>query len=120
MRTLFPIAGWLICFTVLNVIVKDISQKVFSGSLVESLVAMTRLPQAYVAAVLYVACALLYFVALSRLPLSTAGPVFMILGVVTTIVLGFTFFGEQVTPIKLLAAGVCLLGTLIFLFGAAD
>lgn len=120
MRTLFPIFGWLICFVVLNIIVKDVSRKIFSGGLIESVFGMISSPLIYVAAVLYLSCAMLYFFSLSRLPLSTVGPVFMILGVVTTTVLGFVLFGEHVTKIKLLGAGVSLVGTLILLFATAD
>jgi multidrug transporter EmrE-like cation transporter len=119
-RTLFPIAGWLICFAILNVFVKDIARRIFIGSLLDTLLNMARSPMMYVAATLYIACAFLYFLALSRLPLSTAGPVFMVLGVVTTTVLGFSLFGEQMSPLKLLGTGVCLLGTFMLLCGTPD
>src|SRR5215472_7668584 len=63
--------------------------------------------------VLYVACALLYFLALNRLPLSTAGPAFMVLRVVTTAILGPAVFGESLSFPKLLGIGICILGTVL-------
>jgi multidrug transporter EmrE-like cation transporter len=95
---LFSIAAWLACFTVLNVLVKMLSLTISTGSLFERALAMAKSPSFYVAGVLYVACALLYFVSLNRLPLSTAGPAFMILGIITTAIVGSSIFGESLRP----------------------
>jgi multidrug transporter EmrE-like cation transporter len=110
-----PVTAWLACFTALNILVKALSFTVSTGGLFERALAMAKSPTLYVAGVLYVACALLYFISLTRLPLSTAGPVFMILGVVASAVIGSSVFGESLSLPKLLGMIVCLAGVgLIF------
>ena len=113
-----PVAAWLICFTVLNVLVKGLSLTVASGSLLERAPGLLKSPNLYVAGILYVTCALLYLLALSRLPLSTAGPAFMVLGVVTTAILGAAVFGESLGFLKILGIGVCILGTVLIFYDA--
>ena len=108
--TLAPIALWLVCFTVLNILVKTLSRSLPTGRVFEQALVMAQSPVFYVAGFLYVACALLYFVSLSRLPLSTAGPVFMILGVATTVIIGASVFGETLNSLKLLGIIICLAG----------
>lgn len=113
-----PVAAWLICFTVLNVLVKGLSLTVAPDDLLDQALGLLKSPILYVAGVLYVACALLYFLALSRLPLSTAGPAFMVLGVVTTAILGAAVFGESLGFPKLFGIGVCILGTGLIFYDA--
>jgi multidrug transporter EmrE-like cation transporter len=120
MSTFAPIVGWLACFAVLNVLVKGLSLSAFNGSLLQGVLAMAKSPTLYVAGILYVACALLYFFSLSRLPLSTAGPVFMVLGVVTTGILGFSVFGEPVGTAKLMGIAICLAGTALIFYDTAQ
>ena len=117
MRILVPIAGWLACFAVLSVLVKGLSHFAVKAGLIEDIVAIAKSPSLYLAGILYVACALLYFVSLSQLPLSTAGPVFMVLGVVTTAILGFSVFGEPIGLVKLLGIAICLAGTGLIFYG---
>jgi multidrug transporter EmrE-like cation transporter len=119
MSAFAPILGWLACFATLNVLVKRLSYSVSDGTLLESLAAMMKSPLLYLAGMLYVACALLYFFSLARWPLSTAGPVFMVLGVVTTGVLGFSVFDEPVGLAKLAGILVCLAGTGLIFYGSA-
>jgi len=107
-----PVAAWLICFTVLNVLVKGLSLTVAPDDLLDQALGLLKSP------ILYVACALLYFLALSRLPLSTAGPAFMVLGVVTTAILGAAVFGESLGFPKLFGIGVCILGTGLIFYDA--
>jgi hypothetical protein len=82
------ILSWLICFIVLNVVANDFSGKTSNTIPVKRLLVMVGSPLIYLTAALYIFCALLYFIALSRMLLSTAGPRFMILGIITTTVLG--------------------------------
>jgi multidrug transporter EmrE-like cation transporter len=114
-----PIAAWLVCFTALNILVKALSLSVSTGSLFEQALAMAKSPTFYVAGVLYVVCALLYFLSLDRLPLSTAGPAFMILGVVTTAVIGSSVFGESLGLPKLLGMVVCIAGVGLIFYDSA-
>ena len=116
MSTFAPILVWLACFASLNVIVKQLSNSTFKGGLLEGLLAMVGSPVLYLAMALYAACALLYFYSLTRLPLSTAGPVFMVLGVVTTSALGFTVFDEPVGSVKLAGIFICLVGTALIFY----
>ena|SRR5215469_10576489 len=115
-----PVAAWLICFTVLNVLVKGLSLTLASGNLLEQALGLLKSPILYIAGVLYVACVLLYFLALNRLPLSTAGPAFMVLGVVATAILGAAVFGESLGFPKLLGIGVCILGTVLIFYDAGS
>jgi multidrug transporter EmrE-like cation transporter len=110
MAIFLPIAAWLACFTAVNILVKALSLTVSTGSLFERALAIAKSPTFYIAGVLYVACALLYFISLTRLPLSTAGPAFMTLGVVTSAVIGSSVFGESLGPLKLLGMIVCIAG----------
>jgi hypothetical protein len=83
------ILSWPICFIVFsNVIANDFMGKSSNTIPVERLLVMVRSPSIYLTSALYIFCALLYFIALSRMLLSTAGPRFMILGIITTTVLG--------------------------------
>lgn len=104
------IFGWLTCFTVLNILVKRMSISVRLPSLLEDLLHMAQSPAFYIAGLLYVTCALLYFLMLSRLPLSTAGPLFMVLGIVSTTAIGFWVFGEAIGAMKIAGLAVCLVG----------
>lgn len=115
-----PVAAWLFCFTVVSVLVKDLSLTVATGSLIEQVLGLLKSPILYVAGVLYVTCALLYFLALSRLPLSTAGPAFMVLGVVTTAILGAAVFGESLGFLKVLGIGLCILGTVLIFYDTGE
>jgi multidrug transporter EmrE-like cation transporter len=117
-RNNFPVAAWLICFTVLNVLVKGLSLTVATGSLFEQASGLLKSPILYLAGILYVTCALLYFLAMNRLPLSTAGPTFMVLGVVTTAILGAAVFGEALGFLKVLGIGLCILGTVLIFYDA--
>lgn len=108
--TFAVIAGWFACFVVLNVLVKNLSLSIAHGSLAEQAISGLRNPTLYVAGALYVSCALLYFVALGRLPLSTAGPMFMVIGTVSTAIIGFVFFREPIGLVKAIGLCVCLLG----------
>lgn len=108
--TIVVIAGWLACFVVLNVLVKNLSLSIAHGSLIEQAISGLRSPKLYVAGTLYVSCALLYFIALGRLPLSTAGPMFMVIGVVSTAAIGFVVFHEPIGLVKAVGLGICLLG----------
>jgi multidrug transporter EmrE-like cation transporter len=114
-----PIVAWLACFTALNILVKALSLTVLRGSLLERAVTMAKSPSFYVAGVLYVACALLYFLSLNRLPLSTAGPAFMILGVVTTAIIGSSVFGESLGFLKILGMIVCIIGVGLIFYDSA-
>jgi multidrug transporter EmrE-like cation transporter len=115
----FPVVAWVGCFAVLNILVKALSLKVSTGSLFERAIVMVESPRLYVAGVLYVACAFLYFLSLNRLPLSTAGPAFMILGVVTTGIIGAGVFGESLGVLKLLGMVICIAGVGLIFFDSA-
>jgi multidrug transporter EmrE-like cation transporter len=108
--TFTAVAGWLTCFIALNIIVKNLSVSTADQSLFQQLLSIAKSPILYVAGVLYVTCALLYFLALGRLPLSTAGPMFMVLGVASTALIGFFVFGETVSTMKLAGLAFCLFG----------
>ncbi len=114
-----PIAAWLACFAVLNVIVKTLSLTISTESLLEQALSMAKSSTFYVAGILYVTCAFLYFLSLNRLPLSTAGPAFMILGVITTAVIGSSVFGEPLGFVKLLGMIVCIAGVGLIFYGSA-
>jgi multidrug transporter EmrE-like cation transporter len=116
--TFGTIAGWLTCFVILNILVKNLSLSTSRESFIEQVLAMAKLPTFYMAATLYGSCALLYFFALSRLPLSTAGPMFMVLGVVSTTLIGISIFGETMAPLKLAGLAVCLTGIGMLFFNA--
>jgi len=115
----YPIAGWLVCFVVLNILMKGLSLTTASDAFGEQAFSLLRSPIFYVAGVLYVSCALLYLLALNRLPLSTAGPAFMVLGVVTTAILGAGVFGESLGYLKLLGIIICVLGTVLICYDTA-
>lgn len=115
-----PTIAWIACFAILNILVKALSLTISSGSLFEQALAMAKSPTFYVAGVLYVSCALLYFLSLNRLPLSTAGPVFMILGIVTTAAIGCGVFGESLGALKLLGMIVCIAGVALIFYDAAQ
>ena len=114
-----PVAAWLICFSVLNLLVKGHLLGIVTGNLFEQALGLLKSPVLYVAGILYIACALLYFLALNRLPLSTAGPGFMTLGVVTTAILGAAVFGESLGSLKLLGIVVCILGTVLIFYDSS-
>ena len=105
-----PIVAWIASFTALNVIVKSLSGSLGHLTAFGQMQAMLRSPWLYVAGVLYVCCALLYFFLLGRLPLSVAGPVFMVLGIVITTAIGAFGFGEPIGLQKSLGMAVCLVG----------
>jgi len=112
-------AAWLVCFTVLNVLVKRLSLAVATESLFLQALALLRSPVFYVAGLLYVTCAVLYFLVLHRVPLSAAGPAFMVLGVVTTAIIGSAVFGESINALKLFGILICLGGTALIFYDAA-
>lgn len=114
--TFAVIAGWVACFVVLNVLVKNLSLSIAHGSLLEQALSGLKNPTLYLAAALYVSCALLYFVVLGRLPLSTAGPMFMVIGTISTAAIGFFVFREPIGLVKAVGLCVCLLGiSILFL-----
>lgn len=116
MRSFAAVTAWLVCFAILNVMVKGLSDRWSAGGFAAAVVRMVQSPVIYFAGALYLICALLYFYALGRLPLSIAGPTFNILGVVTTSVLGFTVFNETLSSTKLAGIVVCLLGTILIFY----
>jgi multidrug transporter EmrE-like cation transporter len=69
----------------------------------------------YVAGFIYPFSVLLSSCSLRIMPVSTAGPVFFILGTVITILLGIFFFSETVSFIKGMGLGFCLLGVIMIL-----
>ena len=117
MRTtsLFIVATWLVCFCFLNIIVKNLSESVSQAGLTDQLFAMIRAPTLYLAAVLYVSCALLYFVALGNMTLSSAGPLFMILGIVSTSMIGIIVFKETIGTVKAVGLLICLMGVTVMM-----
>ncbi len=113
-----PVVAWIASFTTLNIIVKRLSGSLGHLSTIGQLQIMLRSPWLYIACVLYAFCALLYFFLLSRLPLSVAGPMFMVLGVVITAAIGAFGFGEPMGSEKLIGMTVCMIG-LGLIYGGA-
>jgi multidrug transporter EmrE-like cation transporter len=99
--------------------VKRLSLAVAADSLLGQALALLRFPLFYVAGLLYVTCAVLYFLVLNRLPLSAAGPTFMVLGVVTTAIIGVAVFAESINALKLFGILICLGGTALIFYDAA-
>lgn len=71
---------------------------------------MVRSPALYLSAALYAGCALLYFLSLGQMALSTAGPLFMVLGTLSTAVIGVLIFQENMGAYKLAGLAICLIG----------
>jgi len=108
------ILAWLVCFTALNVLLKQglVRVAIENGAwpLVRDLAAS---PWAYLAVLLYVACALFYLVALRLLPLSVVGPAYMTLGVFSAALTGILYFSEPVNAAKITGLALCAGGVIL-------
>ncbi len=114
-----PVIVWTLSFSVLNVVVKSLSSSLGGLTATAQIEAMLRSPSLYAAGLLYGCCALLYFFLLGRLPLSVAGPMFMVLGIVITTAIGSLVFGESLGPQKTVGMLVCMLG-MGLIYGSAQ
>jgi len=110
--------GWIGCFVTLNILLKSGVQRIDPGS---GFVAMARdlaaSPWLYLAVVLYGACALVYLISLRFLPLSTAGPIYMTLGVVASALTGLIYFAEPLSALKIGGVALCVTGIALLALG---
>lgn len=70
----------------------------------------------YIMVLLYFVCALMFFLLLRVMPLSVAGPLVSILGIVFTAGLGIAVFHEQITAVKICGFILCGLGIICILW----
>ena len=106
------VGAYMLCFCQLNLIAKRVAQQIpspipTSGEIFRLLVTS---PKFYLMGILYLSCAVLYMGSLRLMPLSTAGPLYLSLGAIATFFLGVLFFDESFSYIRLLGAGLCILG----------
>lgn len=108
------VLAWLICFTGLNVLLKQgLVHLTLDGGVWQLMRELIGSPWAYVAVALYGACAVFYLVALRLLPLSVAGPAYMTLGVFSAALTGVLYFSEPVTATKIAGLALCVSGVLL-------
>ncbi len=69
----------------------------------------------YLALFLYPVTIVLVALAFKFMPVSTAGPAFLILGSIISILLGVCFFSEIISPLKWTGIGCCLLGVILII-----
>lgn len=67
----------------------------------------------YAIPVLYVTCAIFYLVAIKLLPLSVAGPMFLVIGIMATTLIGAVLYRESFSLVKAVGLATCLAGSLI-------
>jgi multidrug transporter EmrE-like cation transporter len=103
---------WLTCFGLVNVFAKNLVDRLnpMQSGILNTLQDVLLAPRFYLIFVLYSSCAVLYFIALRIMPLSVAGPVFTILGAMTTSILGVWILGESLSSLKIVGIGLCILG----------
>jgi len=71
----------------------------------------------YIMVSLYPVCALLYLCAVRIMPLSTAGPLFLIMGILVTSLLAIICFGESVTLLKVIGLVCSFIGAVLVAVG---
>jgi len=112
------ISLWLICFSAVNCVAK-VFVKTFPSPIPQG-VELVRIillsPKFYLMGVLYVSCAVFYMVSLRFSPLSTAGPLFLVMGSMATYSLGVFFFGESLSPMRVAGVGLCVIGICLLLY----
>ena len=108
---------WIISFSCLNVIAKKIAANPPPLSLGISKITLYMIKSGwlYILCFLYLLCAVLYLSALHLMPLSSAGPGFLIIGSIITTVMGAVFFGEPLSLIKMAGLVICVIGILLMI-----
>jgi multidrug transporter EmrE-like cation transporter len=108
------IASWFVCFTGLNILLKQgLVNMSFDGSIWQLITSMAASPWAYIAVGLYIACAVFYLFALRVMPLSIAGPTYMTLGIFSAAATGILYFGEPLSISKIAGMTLCVGGVLL-------
>ncbi|MCP3943763.1 MAG: hypothetical protein GY710_20105 [Desulfobacteraceae bacterium] len=74
----------------------------------------------YVTVVCYPVMVLLSCISLRLMPVSSAGPIFMILGTIISIILGIFFFSEEIGTLKLAGIIFCGLGIILLIAGTVQ
>jgi len=117
LRFLVP-AAWLLSFAALNYTTKRLTILMPPLSEGRGRLALFLLgsPWVYVMVALYVVCAVLYLAGVKIMPLSTAGPLFLIIGVLATTLLAMAFFGESMSLVKGVGIALCLAGAVLILW----
>ena len=106
------VLSWLVCFALVNAGAKMYMQRIpwpvaTTGELLRS-VLLTPWPYGLV--VLYGMCATLYMISLRLMPLSVAGPMFLVLGALVTFMLGVMLFGESPNMVRFVGVALSIVG----------
>lgn len=102
------VLAWLAAFCAVNYGAKRLvgSLDMSTGGPWSWIAALLGAPAVYGLGLLYALAALFYFIALRIMPLSVVGPLFLILGMIATSVLGAVIFNEPFSRWQVL--GLCL------------
>ena len=118
--TIALVIAWIVCFTGLNVLLKrGVGHLSLENGVWPLAQQLALSPWLYVAVALYGACALFYLVSLRLLPLSTAGPIYMTLGVFASALTGLIYFSEPVNAVKIAGLGLCVGGIALLAFSSS-
>lgn len=111
------VLAWMVCFGFLNYIVKYFVNSMPNPlpQFADSVLLVIGSPYPYMILLLYGVCAALYVAALRVLPLSTAGPLFLVAGILVTFAVGVWRLGEPLTVCRCVGAMLCLLGAVLLL-----
>lgn len=110
------VLGWAIGFAVLNFGAKKLVVSLPSladGGAIDLMKALLLSPWFPVLIFCYIFCALLYMMSLKLLPVSIAGPLFLVMGSLVAFVLGVVVFKDQVSGIKMAGMALSMVGIVI-------
>lgn len=118
MTRLALLLAWMAGFAALNYLARTLAVGLPPGGGIRSLISLlVSSYMLYAAAFLYLFCAILYFAALRIMPLSTAGPVFLVAGTAIALVVGIAVLGEKSSPVRLGGIALSLAGILLAVLG---
>jgi multidrug transporter EmrE-like cation transporter len=106
---------WMICFTVLNYAAKRLMDDLppLSEGWQSITIHLIRSGWIYLMIVLYAVSAGFYLLSLRVMPLSTAGPLSLIIALLCTTLLALIGFHEHISAIKGIGIALALLGTIL-------
>ncbi|MDA8325026.1 MAG: hypothetical protein M0033_02285 [Nitrospiraceae bacterium] len=117
MLKLFLILLWSAFFLIVNLGAKKlISIMVFDKGYLQMAASAASSPWLYMLIPLYGAAALVYMFMLRIMPISSAGPLVLTLGILLTTLMGALIYGEDIFQIRhLMGLSFCVLGILLIL-----